>query len=71
MLIVPDKGILLSSTLTAGGEVMARCLAEVVGRIPEGKKVEYLSQGDAYELTHWEAEQYRQALDRGSVRQSA
>lgn len=71
MLIVPDKGILLSSTLTAGGEVMARCLAEVVGRIPMGKKVEYLSPGDEYELTHWEAEQYRQALDRGSVRQSA
>jgi len=71
MLLVPDKGILLSSTLTAGGQVMARCLAEVVGRIPEGKKVEYLSRGDEYELTHWEAEQYRQALDRGSVRQSA
>ncbi|MBB3464294.1 class II aldolase/adducin family protein [Rhizobium sp. BK377] len=71
MLIVPDKGVLLSSTLTAGGEVMARCLAEVVGRIPEEKSVVYLSNDDEYELTHWEAEQYRQALDRGSERRPA
>lgn len=71
MLLVPGKGVLLSSALTAGGEVMARCLAEVVGRIPAGKAVAYLSKSEEHELTHWEAEQYRQALDRGSVRQSA
>ncbi len=71
MLIVPGKGVLLSGTLTAGGEVMARCLAEVVGRISEGKSVVHLSKDDEYELTHWEAEQYRQALDRGSERQPA
>ena len=71
MLLVPGKGVLLSSALTAGGEVMARCLAEVVSRIPEGKAVAYLSKSDEHELTHWEAEQYRQALDRGSVRQPA
>jgi rhamnose utilization protein RhaD (predicted bifunctional aldolase and dehydrogenase) len=71
MLIVPDKGVLLSSSLTAGGEVMARCLAEVVGRIPSESNVVYLSESDEYELTNWEAEQYRQALDRGSARQRA
>jgi rhamnose utilization protein RhaD (predicted bifunctional aldolase and dehydrogenase) len=71
MLIVPDKGVLLSSSLTAGGEVMARCLAEVVGRIPSESNVVYLSESDEYELTNWEAEQYRQALDRGSARQTA
>lgn len=71
MLIVPGKGVLLSSTLTPGGEVMARCLCEVVSRIPEGSAVAYLTKNDEYDLTHWEAEQYRQALDRGSARQSA
>jgi len=70
LLIVPDKGVLLSSTLTPGGEVMARCLAEVVGRIPDGKAIAYLTKDDEHELTHWEAEQYRQALDRGAARQS-
>jgi len=71
MLIVPGKGILLSSTLTPGGEVMARCLAEVVARIPDGRDVHYLSTDEEHELTHWEAEQYRQALDRDVARQSA
>lgn len=71
LVIVPGKGILLSNTLTAGGEVMARCLAEVTGRITDGEKIAYLSDADEYELTHWEAEQYRQALDRKSTRHSA
>lgn len=64
MLLVPGKGILLSKELTQGGEVMARCLAEVASRIPEGEKIAYLSEDDEYQLTHWEAEQYRQTLDR-------
>jgi hypothetical protein len=43
----------------------------VVGRIPSESNVVYLSESDEYELTNWEAEQYRQALDRGSARQTA
>ncbi|MBD0415097.1 class II aldolase/adducin family protein [Oryzicola mucosus] len=64
MVFVPGKGVLLSTALTPGGEAMARCLAEVVARIPEGETVAYLDAAQEHELTHWEAEQYRQALDR-------
>ena len=64
MMLVPGKGVLLSQELTPGGEAMVRCLAEVVSRIPEGETVAYFSQADEHELTNWEAEQYRQALDR-------
>lgn len=64
MLLVPGRGVLLSNELTQGGLVMARCLAEVVGRIPENTGVVYLNAQEEHELTHWEAEQYRQALDR-------
>lgn len=64
MLILPGRGVLLSETLTSGGEVMARCLADVATRIPDGAAIAYLTADDEYELTHWEAEQYRQALDR-------
>ncbi|MGQ3281023.1 MAG: class II aldolase/adducin family protein, partial [Shinella sp.] len=64
MLLVPGYGVLLANELTAGGRVMARCLAEVVSRIPEGASVAYLKPEQEHELTHWEAEQYRQALDR-------
>jgi rhamnose utilization protein RhaD (predicted bifunctional aldolase and dehydrogenase) len=67
MIIVPGSGVLLSNELTAGGQAMARCLAEVVARIPDDSDVNYLSEADEYELTNWEAEQYRQALDRGAV----
>ena len=64
MLLAPGRGVLLANELTAGGRVMARCLAEVVSRIPSGRKLVYLDAAQEHELTHWEAEQYRQALDR-------
>jgi rhamnose utilization protein RhaD (predicted bifunctional aldolase and dehydrogenase) len=64
LLAVAGKGMLVSKELTPGGLAMARCLAEVVARIPAGEAIEYLTSEDVYELTHWEAEQYRQALDR-------
>lgn len=64
MVIAPGKGVLLSEALTPGGEAMVRCLAEVVTRIPAGEKIVYLSDAQELELTNWEAEQYRQALDR-------
>lgn len=67
MIIVPGSGVLVSNALTPGGQVMVRCLAEVVSRIPDGADVIYLSQADEHELTNWEAEQYRQALDRGAA----
>lgn len=64
MIVVAGKGVLLSSELTAGGEAMARCLAEVVTRVPEDEDIDYLTSAQEYELSNWEAEQYRQALDR-------
>ncbi|QRM57375.1 class II aldolase/adducin family protein [Sinorhizobium sp. BG8] len=67
MIIVPGKGVLLSTDLTAGGEAMARCLAEVTLRIPADEEIVYLSAADEAQLTNWEAEQYRQALDRKSA----
>ncbi|MBO9629476.1 MAG: class II aldolase, partial [Shinella sp.] len=70
MLLVPGRGVLLADELTDGGRVMARCLAEVVSRIPKGASVAYLDPAQEHELTHWEAEQYRQALDRKASRQA-
>jgi rhamnose utilization protein RhaD (predicted bifunctional aldolase and dehydrogenase) len=64
MVLVPGRGVLLSKMLTPGGIAMARCLAEVVTRVPDGEKIEYLSPAEIHELSNWEAEQYRQALDR-------
>lgn len=64
MLLAAGKGVLLDAGLTPGGEAMARCLAEVVTRVPAGEAISYLTAAQEYELSNWEAEQYRQALDR-------
>ncbi|WP_245426414.1 class II aldolase/adducin family protein [Phyllobacterium bourgognense] len=69
LVVAPGKGTLLLRDLTAGGETMARCLAEVVTRIPEGAQLSYLRAEQEAELSNWEAEQYRQALDREMARQ--
>lgn len=70
MLLAQGQGVLLADELTDGGRIMARCLAEVVSRIPEGASLAYLDPEQEHELTHWEAEQYRQALDRKASRQA-
>lgn len=70
MLIAPGLGVLLANELTDGGRVMARCLSEIVARIPEDARVIYLGPEQEHELTHWEAEQYRQALDRKASQRS-
>ncbi len=64
LVLVPGRGVLMASGLSSGGLVMARCLAEVALRIDPAAPVEYLGSEQEYELTHWEAEKYRQKLDR-------
>ena len=66
MLLLSGQGVLLHRDCDKGADAMARCLADVVARIPEGAPVLTLSPEQDYELTHWEAEQYRQALNRGT-----
>lgn len=67
LLLAPSRGVLVRDDLTPGGHAMVRCLAEVLMRVAPGKTLNYLSPEQEYELTHWEAEQYRQTLDRQAV----
>jgi rhamnose utilization protein RhaD (predicted bifunctional aldolase and dehydrogenase) len=64
LILVPGRGVLVSETLSSGGLVMARCLTEVALRIDPRAPIEYLGRSEERELLHWEAEQYRQKLDR-------
>jgi rhamnose utilization protein RhaD (predicted bifunctional aldolase and dehydrogenase) len=68
LVVIAGKGVLVRSDLTPGGHAMVRCLAEVITRIPAGKGHNYLSAEQEYELTHWEAEKYRQSLDRQATK---
>lgn len=64
MILFPGQGVLMRSDASPGAEVMARCLADVCTRIPADASVRYLTRGDHLQLTDWDAEKYRQELNR-------
>ncbi|OJF92369.1 class II aldolase/adducin family protein [Pararhizobium antarcticum] len=63
-ILFPGKGVLVARDITAGAQAMARCLSDVLSRIPEGTRVRYLTDAENAELLGWDAEKYRQALNR-------
>ncbi|MFK7997794.1 MAG: class II aldolase/adducin family protein [Granulosicoccus sp.] len=62
-IVFPGEGVVLPSDATAGQQAMARCLSDVCLRVPDGAAIHYLNDEQNHELLHWEAEQYRQALN--------
>jgi rhamnose utilization protein RhaD (predicted bifunctional aldolase and dehydrogenase) len=64
MLVVPGAGVLLRDDISAGAVALARCLADVTARIDPGEKLVALTAAQEGELLGWDAEKYRQALDR-------
>lgn len=64
LLLFPGKGVLVSRDITAGAAAMARCLADVLTRVPEDADLLYLTQAENEELLGWDAEKYRQMLNR-------
>jgi rhamnose utilization protein RhaD (predicted bifunctional aldolase and dehydrogenase) len=63
MIVIPGLGVAMHRTTTPAADAMARCLADVLSRIPAEAAIVRLTPAQEYELTHWEAEKYRQALD--------
>jgi rhamnose utilization protein RhaD (predicted bifunctional aldolase and dehydrogenase) len=63
-ILFPGKGILMRRDANAGAEAMARCLADVATRIDPAARVNYLSLEQNAELLNWDAEKYRQELNR-------
>jgi rhamnose utilization protein RhaD (predicted bifunctional aldolase and dehydrogenase) len=63
-LLFPGKGVLVSKEITAGALAMARCLSDVLARIGEGARLRYLTDAENAELLGWDAEKYRQELNR-------
>ncbi len=64
LIVFPGQGVLMRADANAGAGAMARCLADVCARIPEGAPVRYLTAEEHLQLTDWDAEKYRQALNR-------
>ncbi|MCQ0987887.1 class II aldolase/adducin family protein [Jiella marina] len=69
LLLVKGLGVLVRETLTASGEALVGCLSDVAARIPADAPLKPLTAEEIYALTHWEAESYRQSLDRKAAAQ--
>ncbi|MGK9169905.1 class II aldolase/adducin family protein [Inquilinus limosus] len=61
---VPGRGVVLHEGVLRGADEMARCLADVAGRVPAETSVRPFTRAQVDELTQWDAEQYRQSLSR-------
>ena len=64
-LLAKGKGALIRSDASAGAKAMARCLGDVLLRVPDEAKLIYLTDEQNAALLDWDAEKYRQALDAG------
>jgi len=64
LLLFPGKGVLVQKEISTGALAMARCLADVTARIPADARLRYLTEAENAELLGWDAEKYRQQLNR-------
>jgi rhamnose utilization protein RhaD (predicted bifunctional aldolase and dehydrogenase) len=63
MLVLPGLGVVLHRSSPRGVDEMARCLADVTGRISQNTQLRILTSAEESELVNWEAEKYRHALN--------
>ncbi len=68
VVVVRGTGVLVREDLTKGALAMLDCLGLVLARIDPATPVNYLSTEDEAALHGWDAETYRQALDRRAGR---
>lgn len=66
--VVKGAGVLVRQDLTPGALAMLDCLGLVLARLDPGAPINYLSADDEAALLGWDAETYRQALDRRAAR---
>lgn len=62
--IIDGVGMLVRDDLTVGALAMLECLGLVAARLDPDASINYLSKDDERALLGWDAETYRQALDR-------
>jgi rhamnose utilization protein RhaD (predicted bifunctional aldolase and dehydrogenase) len=63
-ILFPRKGVLMRGDADRGAEAMAACLSEVTSRIAQDAPIRHLSLEENAELLNWDAEKYRQDLNR-------
>jgi rhamnose utilization protein RhaD (predicted bifunctional aldolase and dehydrogenase) len=63
LVVIPGAGALLHDMATPAARALARCLADVTGRLASTDLVDPLSPANEAQLLDWDAEKYRQSLD--------
>lgn len=63
LVLVAGRGALLRRDATPGAIALARCLADVLARLSPEDPLVTLTSAQEAELTNWDAEAYRRALD--------
>ena len=64
ILLIPGDGVALPADATPAAKAMARCLGDVMARVPADADLTRLSPEQEAELLDWDAEKYRQTLNR-------
>ncbi|MFM7326818.1 MAG: class II aldolase, partial [Nodosilinea sp.] len=64
--LIPGVGVILLAAASGATEAMLQAQAEVFLRIPPGHPVNLLSPSQCAELLNWDAEKYRQALEKAA-----
>lgn len=64
LVLLPGAGALLKRDASAGAAALARCLADVTARLEPSEPIVALTAAQNGELLGWDAEKYRQQLDR-------
>lgn len=62
--IQPSQGAFLPEDATPAADELALCLALVLERVPDDAQLAYLTADDEAALLDWDAEKYRQALEK-------
>jgi rhamnose utilization protein RhaD (predicted bifunctional aldolase and dehydrogenase) len=64
LVIGPGVGVLMHDAASASARALARCLADVTCRLSENDPIDSLTAEDEAQLLDWDAEKYRQSLDK-------
>ncbi len=67
-ILFPGHGTLVREDMSDGALALLGCLSDVTARLPQDAPVHYLTGPENAELLDWEAEKYRQVLDRQARR---
>jgi rhamnose utilization protein RhaD (predicted bifunctional aldolase and dehydrogenase) len=64
LVVAPGYGVLMHDAASASARALARCLADVTCRLSDTDPIDPLTAADEADLLDWDAEKYRQLLDK-------